>query len=201
MKHCLFSRRAIGLLSLLGAIFLASATASAASLETSSCEQQAFSQPFQNLNDSNWYTLAPGQSPDSFQGGGWELSGGAHVVTVTLADGTHGQALDLPSGSKAVSPRICVTSDYPTARALVRNVVGAEGVFFYVSYEGTSTWANPKNTGQIHGQNSGWTAVTPVNLQPFGVAGWQPMRITLVPGGKSSEFQLYDLYIDPRLTH
>jgi hypothetical protein len=28
--------------------------------------------------------------------------------------------------------------------------------------------------------------------------GWQPMRITLIPGGKTSEFQLYDLYIDPR---
>ena len=107
--------------------------------------------------------------------------------------------LDLPSGSKAVSPTICVTSDYPTARAMVRDVVGSEGVFFYVSYEGTPTWNKPKNTGQIHGVGTAWTLSTPVTLQPSqNTLGWQPMRITLVPGGKTSRFQLYNLYIDPR---
>ena len=96
---------------------------------------------------------------------------------------------------------MCVTSDYPTARAPVRNVIGGEGVGFYVSYEGTKTWETAKNTGQIHGNNTAWSASDPVNLQPNSTAGWQRMRITLLPGGKSSDFQVYDLYIDPRLTH
>ncbi len=107
--------------------------------------------------------------------------------------------LDLPSGSEAVSPVICVNSAYPVARAMVRDVVGSQGVFFYVSYEGTNTWNTPRNTGQIHGSGTAWTAVNPVNLQPFNQSSWQPMRITLIPGGKTSDFQLYNLYVDPHM--
>ena len=50
---------------------------------------------------------------------------------------------------------------------------------------------------QEHGSGKTWTLVTPVNLQPFNTAGWQPMRITLVPGGKTSDFRVYNLYLDP----
>jgi hypothetical protein len=177
------------------------AQASAASLNTSECVEGAFSQPFLSEHDSNWYTLMTGQSSSGFTGAGWQLSGGASIEQTTLPNGTSGTVLNLPSGSKAVSPVACVTSDYPTARAYVRNVVGAEGVSFYVSYEGTKTWERPKNTGQIHGANGAWAATTAVNIQPEHVSGWQPLRITLEPGGHSSDFQVYDLYLDPRLAH
>ena len=36
-------------------------------------------------------------------------------------------------------------------------------------------------------------------MQPFNVAGWQPVQITLIPGGKTSDFQIYNLYVDPRM--
>jgi hypothetical protein len=195
----LFSRRGTGLvaLGLLACTFWA--VPAQASVNTAQCEQQQYSQPFLYAKDSNWYTLVPGQEPGSFNGEGWTLSGGAQIVTTTLSDGTAGQVLDLPSGSKAVGPVICVTSEYPTARAFVRDAKGSEGVFFYVEYEGTNTWNSPKNTGQIHGPGSEWGLATPVRMQPSGTAGWQPMRITLVPGGKTSEFEVYDLYIDPRM--
>jgi hypothetical protein len=190
----------------LGAIFVVSslfaviaAVPAQAAVDTSGCETPEYVQPFLFVNDSNFYTLLPGESPGSFGGKGWQLSGGAQVVTTTLADGSTSQVLDLPSGSKAVSPVICVTSEYPTARAMVRNVKGSEGVFYYVEYEGTNTWDHPKNTGQVHGSGSAWTAVTPVNMQPYNVPGWQPMRITLIPGGKTSDFQVYNLYVDPRM--
>ncbi len=49
---------------------------------------------------------------------------------------------------------------------MVRDVVGSEGVFFYVGYEGTNTWTNPRNTGQVHGQQTAWTLSNPVNVQP-----------------------------------
>jgi hypothetical protein len=198
MKKYLFSLRALALGALLAAVAAGSAQA-AGTIDTSMCSDQLFSQPFLSVRDSNWYTLVPGQSTNSFDGAGWTLSGGAKIVSTTLADGSKVSVLDLPSGSKATSPTICVTSLYPTARADVRNVIGSEGVFFYVSYEGTNTWDTPKNTGQVHGSGTAWTPVTPVNLQPYNIAGWQPMRITLIPGGKSSEFQLYNLYVDPRM--
>jgi hypothetical protein len=140
----------------------------------------------------------PGESVDSFDGSGWTLSGGAKIVTTTLANGRTTSVLDLPSGSKAVSPVMCVTSAFPTARTMVRDVVGSEGVFFYVSYEGTNTWATPKNTGQVHGTGTAWTLSAPVNLQPNNVTGWQPVRFTLMPGGKTSDFQIYNFYVDPR---
>jgi len=141
--------------------------------------------------------LAPAQSPANFEEAGWTLSGGASIKTTTLADGSTGYVLDLPSGSKAVSPSFCVTSLYPTARTLVRDLAGSEGVYLNVSYEGTTTWEKPKNTGQVHGSGTAWTLSTPVNLQPENVTGWQVLRLTLVAGGKKSDFQLYNLYIDP----
>jgi hypothetical protein len=196
---CLFSSKFLSALTL-GVLLAAAGAASAqASVDTSQCQVPQYFQPFAYANDSNWYTTLPGESEDSFVGEGWTLSGGAKVVTTTLSDGGTGQVLDLPSGSRAVSPVICVMSSYPTARGLVRNVKGSEGVFFYVEYEGTNTWEHPKNTGQIHGEQSAWTLVTPVNLQPYGMLGWQPMRITLVPGGNSSDFEVYNLYVDPRM--
>jgi hypothetical protein len=195
----LFSRKALGSLGLGMLIAAFTAIPAQASPNLSQCTTPEYSQPFLYAGDSNWYTLLPGESADNFEGAGWELSGGAQIVTTTLSDGSTGQVLDLPSGSKAVSPVICVTSRYPTARGIVRNVKGSEGVFFYVEYEGTNTWEHPKNTGQIHGSGTAWTLVTPVNLQPYNVPGWQPMRITLVPGGKTSDFQVYNLYVDPRM--
>jgi hypothetical protein len=89
----------------------AAAPSQAAVPDASTCSTQAFSQPFLSAGDSNWYTLVPGQSSGSFDGAGWTLSAGARVVSTTLADGSTASVLDLPSGSKAVSPTICVTSD------------------------------------------------------------------------------------------
>jgi hypothetical protein len=178
----------------------AAAQAATSTRNVANCSEGSFSQPFTGYKDTSWYTLLTGQGQEGFNGEGWTLSGGAKLVRTTVPGGAVATVLDLPSGSKAVSPVTCVTTDYPVARAFVKNVRGSEGVFFYVSYEGTNTWEKPKNTGQIHGANGAWEATGRVNLQPEGVSGWQPMRITLEPGGKTSEFQLYDLYLDPRMS-
>ena len=114
-----------------------------------------------------------------------------------MKNGTTGKVLDLPSGSKAVSPIFCVTNEYPTARTIVRDLSGSQGVYLNVSYEGTTTWNKPKNTGQFHGNNTEWTLSGSLNLQPENVTGWQVLSITLVPGGTKSDFQTYNFYIDP----
>ncbi|HUH80905.1 MAG TPA: hypothetical protein VLZ06_06220 [Solirubrobacteraceae bacterium] len=195
----LFSRRPLGSLGLGLLMAALAATSAQATVNTEACQTPEYFQAFSYANDSNWYTSVTGDTSDSFTGEGWTLSGGAKIVTTNLSDGATGQVLDLPSGSQAVSPVICVTSLYPNARGIVRNVKGAEGVQFMVEYEGTKTWERAKTTGQIHGSKSDWTLVNAVNIQPGKQSGWQPMRITLVPGGKTSEFQVYDLYIDPRM--
>ncbi len=191
--------RAVGLS--LGIMAAVAGTAQAATtttvVDTSSCSDPLLSQPFVSAHDSNWYTLAPGENADSFNGTGWVLGGGASITTTTLANGSIGSVLNLPSGATAQSPVMCVTSAYPRARTEVRDVAGSEGVFFYVSYEGTKTWAAPKNTGQMHGNQTAWTLASPVNVQPAGGTGWQSVRFTFVAGGKTSDFQLYDFYVDP----
>jgi hypothetical protein len=192
--------RAAGLAVTAAALVGGSAQAAtlASPVDTSWCATPAFSQAFASFKDPNWYTLMPGESAAGFDGAGWQFSGGAKIVTTTLADGSVTSVLDLPSGSKAVSPEICVTSSYPRARTMVRDVKGSEGVFFYVSYEGTNTWNVPRNTGQVHGQATNWSLSDPVNIQPSNMPGWQPVRFTLVPGGKTSDFQIYDFEVDPR---
>ncbi len=168
--------------------------------EVSQCVEPKLTQPFLSFGDANWYTLTPGQAVGNFEGKGWVLSGGASIKKTTLYSGASGSVLDMPGGSKAVSPNFCVTSEYPTARTFVRNVLGASGVFFNVSYLGTKTWETPKNTGQFHGEGTGaWTLPPPINMQPENTLGWQIVRLTLIAGGTSSttSYQLYNLYIDP----
>jgi hypothetical protein len=180
MKQYLFSRLNLSVGAALAALVALPAQA-VASVDTSMCDANPLlTQPFLSAGDSNWYTLMPGESPGSFDGRGWTLTGGASIKTTTTASGPS-TVLDLPSGSKAISPVVCVTSSYPVARAMVRNVVGSEGVFFYVSYDGTSTWNTPKNTGQVHGAGTAWTPVTPVNLQPYNVSGWEPVKKGWLP--------------------
>jgi hypothetical protein len=171
----------------------------APTMSTASCSAPAFSQPFASLRDNNYYTLAPGQSVDNFDGNGWALSGGASITTSQLADGQSGSVLNLPSGSQAVSPPICVTSDYPSARTQVRDVVGGEGVQFYVSYDATKSWVKPQSTGQFHSEKDQWSLSNQINLQPPNSPGWQIVRFTLIPGGKTSDFQVYNFWIDPRM--
>jgi len=212
MNHCLLRRLGLGL----GLAFAAAAAAPAQAkqaatqtastpVDTSMCAAPALTQPFLSWQDTNWYALAPGQTADSFNGAGWLLSGGAKIVTKSLADGTTGSVLDMPPGSRAVSPTVCLTSDYPDARMMVSNLSGSNGgnVGFSVSYAGTSSATTPVQTGTFkttgnQGVSGGWELSDPVALAPSSSAGWQPMQITLTPSG-SKDFAVYDLYLDPRM--
>lgn len=204
MQHAFFRRRPLALIvtiaGLVSGLVASPALAASAPIDTSGCAAAALAQPFLAARDANWYSLAPGQSIDSFSGAGWTLSGGASTVTTTLADGTTGTALDLPSGATAVSPVICLTSQYPVARMQVRDLAGAEGVAFNVEYLGTNTANTPKNTGQVHGQGTAWSTSDQVNLQPNNQTGWQEVRLVLTGKGTKSHFQVSNLYIDPRCT-
>ena len=196
MPYIIKTRHLKGLLGVATAALLTGAAPAMAS--AMECQAQPFSQPFTSVNDTSNYVLVPGESAGAFDGSGWELSGGARVVQAPLSGGGTASVLDLPGGSKAVSPTFCVTTEYPTARAVARNVKGPQGVGFGVSYEGTPSWKAPRNTGQMHGAKpSEWTVSAPVNMQPENVLGWQHVRITLTAGGPGSENELYDLYVDP----
>ena len=183
----------------------APAQAATTSIDTSLCSPPTLSQPFVSWGDMNSYALVAGQSVDDFNAAGWMLRDGAKIVTTALADGTTGSVVDLPSGSSAVSPTICITSDYSSARMMVSNQSGSNRglVAFSVSYAGTSSETNPRLTGTVkttgvRGADGGWELSDPLALEPRRAPGWQPMQITLTARGqKTTDFQLYNLYVDP----
>jgi hypothetical protein len=195
MNQWTIARRGLGLAVLVATVAGGSAQA-ATPAQTSACSQPNYSitQPFAGLGDTNWYTLAPGQDAGGFNGAGWTLTGGARVVTTTLADGTTGRVLDLPAGSTAVSPPMCVNSDYPTARADLRQVASGSGTSVSVSYTGGKT--DGQSSGVVNG-GSTWGASRVFQLHAGSLSGWQLAQYTFQ--GSKGEVQLDDFWVDPRL--
>jgi len=173
------------------------------------CPGQTFAQPFQAFGDVNYYTLVEGSEFNS-PSEGWELLGGASVVSSTRPDGSTGSVLDLPSGATAVSPPVCVTLQYPTARMWTNTVQGKSKVAVSVAYANTRTASKPKQVGTIqedssgqgNGEAAGWTLSRPFNVQPE-LAGkveeTRQVRFIFASGSTGSDTQLYGLYVDPRM--
>ncbi len=170
------------------------------SAELAVCPGQTFAQEFGAFADSNFYTQVEGSQ---FNGGpeGWELRNGAEVVEGTRPDGSTGGVLDLPSGAIAISPPVCVTLQYPTARAWVESVQGGGGVTVGVYYAGT------KATGQVVGQLTGktvggWELSSPFNVKPEltgSQEGIREVRFVYANTTRTSDFHLSGLYVDPRM--
>jgi len=192
-NHWGITRRALGLGMLIATAASGSAHAATSSgISACTAPSNTLTQPYLASGDSNWYTLAPGQRADSFTGTGWTLTGGAKLVTTTLADGTTGTVLDLPAGSTAVSPPMCVDSDYPTARVSVLQQSNGPGMHVYVAY--TADAGAGQSSGAVNG-GSTWSVSRAIQLHAGSLSGWQNARYTF-EGGKGA-IELYDFYVDP----
>jgi hypothetical protein len=193
MNTGLFTRRSMSLGFALAALWLAPAAAAAATTTPAACSVLPSSQPFLAWSDSNWYSRVPGQTDANFVGTGWALTGGAAVVPTVRADGRTGSVLYLPKGSAAVSPAICVSSDYPTARTLVRNVDGLQGAFMLVSFDGGPY----QPAGSLGSPGTSWTLSRAFNIQSASLAGWHSVRFKF--DATLSSAQIYNFWVDPRM--
>jgi hypothetical protein len=195
MNYWSITRRAAGLCVLIAAVAGGSArAATTTAVSACSAPTYSFSQPFAAIGDSNQYTLAPGQGAGSFNGTGWTLTDGAKIITTTLADGTKGSVLDLPAGSTAVSPSMCVDSDYPTARvSSMRQTTSGSGAQVFVAY--TNSKIDGQSSGVVNG-GSTWGASRVFQLHAGSLAGWQQAQYTF--HGGTGEVQLYGFFVDPR---
>ena len=183
-------------------IALAAAVPAAASAAPAGCPDYSLSQPFLAWGDSNQYALLPGESADNVDAAGWQLSGGAKLVTTTLADGQVGQVLDLPSGAKAVTAPLCVNSSQdPEARTMVADLSGTVGVQVSVAYMplGGSTWGSPLATGNVKNVWNGFYLSKPIMLHAGSLTGFNLARFTFT--AVAGEYQLYNFYVDPRRSH
>jgi hypothetical protein len=199
MKKFLFSRSLIGLGAVIGTFaVLPLGVASADTQPSSACAGEQFSQPFLAFGDSNFYAPVPGESADSFDGAGWTLSGGASIVTTTLADGSQGHVLDLPAGSSAVSPAMCVSTGYPFGRMMTQVVGGANGPSLVTL--GISGVGGNGQSRQlpVSGNSSTWGLSQVVPVAP-GNPGTQQVTFTFTAAPNSTELQVYNLYVDPRM--
>jgi hypothetical protein len=169
--------------------------------ELAVCPGQTFSQPFAALQDTNYYTLVQGSSFDS-PGEGWQLHNGAAIVGATRPDGSSGGALDLPSGAYAVSPPVCVTLQYPTARTWVEDVKGFGGVVVGVYYAGSRPIGGP--VGLLTApQGAGWQLSRPFEVRPQltgAEEGAREVRFVFASLGRGVDYRLSGLYVDPRMS-
>ncbi len=189
-------------------IALAAAPASAAPTAVStavstatSCPSYPVFQPFLAWGDSNDYVLLPGESADNVTGTGWQLLGGAHLVSASLQDGRTGQVLDMPKGSAVITAPLCVSgSSYPIARTMVSDVTGSQGVAVAISYQSLSgTWATPLASGFVKGTGANWSPSGSIALHAQSLTGGHYLRLALA--ATDGEYQLYNFYIDPRRSH
>jgi hypothetical protein len=166
------------------------------------CDVETFSHPFAKWGDNADYKPVP---RGSFEAGaaGWQLSGGAKIVagneTYKVAGAADKYSLELPSGSKAISPSVCVGLDDPTLRYFVRKNSGLLSTMAVSVRVETSL---------------GLVATVPIGVDLGG--SWHPSLPTLVvanllpllPGDKTAvqfqftpllggDWQIDDVYVDP----
>ncbi|MEA2216293.1 MAG: hypothetical protein QOK19_1854 [Solirubrobacteraceae bacterium] len=172
--------------------------------ELAVCPGQTFSQPFAALGDSAYYTLVEGSTFDR-PGEGWTLLAGARIVEGPRPDGSQGGVLDLPSGAVAISPPVCVTLQYPTARTWVEALQSSGSVTASVVYgAGTGKQGGAAlNVGSISGRGgSGWNLSQPFNLEPQLAGNEEGVRsarfVYSAGGSRRADFHVFGLYVDPR---
>ena len=167
------------------------------------CQAPALSQPFSDLKDNRHYVLAPGGDFSDPSGAGWQFFGGARIANDITPDGNDGSTLEMPSGSGAVSPVMCVDMTYPTARLWARTMGGDGDVSVSVSYAGTKTELRPQEVGHVKGDRERWKLSGDVHIKPElagKIEGWRKVAFVLEAGGKTGDFQVDDFYVDPRMS-
>jgi hypothetical protein len=138
-------------------------------------------------------------------GSGWSLSGGADAVAGNeshhLRSAGDTRALDLPAGSLAVSPPICVALDTPVMRTMVRNtgdprsrlrvevvykLLGLVRTTVVTDVRADSSWAPSSYISPTLGLSTVVGTVLPAAVQ-----------VRFRPLDSTGDWQIDDFYVDP----
>ena len=108
---------------LAGAVAGLAALAGALPAAAGACPGGAVSHPFAAFGDNADYVLAPG---GGFEPGapGWSLTSAEVLAGNETFLATGSQSLMLEAGGQAVSPPVCIGSEYPTFRLFARQLSG-----------------------------------------------------------------------------
>jgi hypothetical protein len=162
------------------------------------------SSPFTTWSDFAPYALAPGANFESGTAG-WTLtknagigSGNQPYQIVTTADGN---SLDLPAGSVATSPPMCIDSTYPHFRLFARKMTtGKSGLKVNVMYLDNKGNLKGTTSGELRTQLNDWALTNAFNIgvtfNPDLYNGAAPVRFQF-SAGKDNNWKIDDLYVDP----
>ncbi|HEX5984502.1 MAG TPA: hypothetical protein VFY69_09880 [Solirubrobacterales bacterium] len=149
------------------------------------CSYPEGEQVFSAWGDPRSYVLAP-DGDFAAGGAGWTLEGEAAVVS---------EALELPAGSSAVSPSLCISEDTPFLRSMARDsgVPGAklQVEIIYEQLDATRSRVVARD------KQEDWDPTQPLG-QNFGLAtadGNSSVRVRLTAVG--GDWQVDDFYVDP----
>jgi hypothetical protein len=201
--------RRTGRLAALGSVLAAmcvSAPAQAATISNPyDCTPQAtLSQTFATWGDYGQYTPVTNAGLEN-GATSWYLSAGASVVSGNepwkVGGATHSRSLNLPSGSSAVTPPICIDQTYPYFRMFAKNTGAADGalkidVLFYDS-KGNIASTKPLS---YKSASTAWAPTGMINIGVFTTkttVSAAPVAFRFTPTGKSASYQIDDVYVDP----
>jgi hypothetical protein len=166
--------------------------------------EPTLSQPFAPFNDLGLYTPVANQGLEA-GAASWTLSGGAAVVGGNepwrVAGAADSHALDLPSGSTAVTAPICIDQTYPYFRLFALNA-GSEKRSLEIDvlyYDTKGKLLSTKPYGYEAGSGA-WKptptiAIDVWNRNPTATAA--PVSFRFMPKGKDAHFVIDDVFVDP----
>ena len=175
----------------------------------STCDSPTWVRPFLSYEDSGNYVLAPGGAFEAPTAAGWQLSGQARTVAGNeqffLRGRSDSRSLSLPSGTRAISPAMCVDLTYPHLR-LVSKAVSSPGnalLGIEVVYPDSRRpeWTEVKSFDGYQGKfaRSGWRISDHVDIKPqLGHSGNAMRRMAIRITALRGNWQVDDIYIDPR---
>jgi len=160
--------------------------------------------PFTSWSDFASYALAPG---GNFETGAadWTLTKNAGVGSgnqpyqiVSTADGN---SLELPAGSVATSPPMCIDSTYPYFRLFARKLnTGKSGLKVNVMYLDNKGNLKGSTSGEVRSNANDWALTDAfsigVTFDPDLYNGAAPVRFQF-SAGKDTNWKIDDLYVDP----
>jgi hypothetical protein len=186
------------------AAFASTANAGLVTASATSCDDPELEQPFARWGDrANYKPVGDG----GFEAGakGWTLSGGAKVVSGNESYYVGGAgdrvSLQLPGGSRAVSPFTCVGLNEPTLRLFAKRRSGLLTTLLVEMQVqtslGLSLWL-PVLPGDLGGSSWHPTASMPLiaNLLTLSTSDRTPVRFRFTPLLLGS-WQIDDVYVDP----
>lgn len=179
-------------------------------IASAGCPAAPLSQPFSQFGDNSYYQIAPGGAFESGAAGWVGQSGLLGLVQSGVTIGEGNESYDLVPGTHsllvgangyAVSPPVCISSEYPTWRFVARQLGGASASPLNVSLR----WVNVLGVGVETGAGSlsGYGSWTPspvmklANSLPLWMPGGTLMVQLVFRAGPGSSYAVDDVYLDP----